>query len=145
MEGSLAPLLWDKSGDKSLMDQGLASEVLIDRDEEGTIAKNMPLNLSDGYQLHLMSVDAESETAYIELTRYGEVVDSSTLSPRYDAPMVETTYCYRTDLGSAKDIVQIAVHFKNAFAAIDTDIATYDGVFQISSSPISYALLDRRD
>jgi tetratricopeptide (TPR) repeat protein len=142
MDSSLTPLLWEKSKDKSLMDRGLASEVLIDQSEEGTISKSMPLNLSDGYQLRIMSFDAISERAFLELTRYGETVDSKALSPRYDAPMDESIYYYRADLGSAKDIVQIAVHFKNIFAVSDDNLGTYDGVFQISSSPISYALLN---
>jgi len=142
MEGSMTPFLWEISNDKSLMEKGLASEVLIDRSEEGTISKSMPLNLSEGYQLDIMSFDTVSERAFLELTRYGETVDSKMLSPKFDAPMDETTYYYRADLGSAKDIVQIAVHFKNVFAAADNILGTYDGIFQISSSPISSALLD---
>lgn len=142
MEGSMTPFLWEISNDKSLMEKGLASEVLIDRSEEGTISKSMPLNLSEGYQLDIMSFDTVSERAFLELTRYGETVDSKMLSPKFDAPMDETTYYYRADLGSAKDIVQIAIHFKNVFAAADNILGTYDGIFQISSSPISSALLD---
>lgn len=142
MDGSAAPLLWNESLDKSLIDRGLASEVLIDQDEEGTIATGMPLNLSEGYQLHILSTDYEGKNAYLQLTRYGEVVDSIILSPRYDAPMSKATYCYRTDLGSAKDIVVIAVHFKNVFATQDRDFGTYDGIFQISPSPVSYHQLD---
>ena len=142
MEGSMTPFLWEISNDKSLMEKGLASEVLIDRSEEGTISKSMPLNLSEGYQLDIMSFDTVSERAFLELTRYGETVDSKMLSPKFDAPMDETTYYYRADLGSAKDLVQIAVHFKNIFAAADNILGTYDGIFQISSSPISNTLLD---
>jgi tetratricopeptide (TPR) repeat protein len=142
MEGSLTPFLWEISNDKSLMEKGLASEVLIDQSEEGTISKSMPLNLSEGYQLHIMSFDTVSEKAFLELTRYGETVDSKMLSTKFGAPMDETTYYYRTDLGSAKDIVQIAVHFKNIFAAADIILGTYDGIFQVSSSPTSNALLD---
>ena len=142
MDGSDAPLLWNESLDKSLIDRGLASEVLIDKEEEGTIATGMPLDLSDGYQLHIRSIGIFGEKAFLELTRYGKVVDSRFLSPRYDSPISKATYCYRTDLGSAKDIVVIAVHFKNVFAAQDRDFGTYDGIFQISSSPVSYHQLD---
>jgi hypothetical protein len=142
MDSSAAPLLWNESLDKSLIDRGLASEVLIDQEEEGTIATGMPLDLSEGYQLHILSTDYEGKNAYLQLTRYGEVVDSIILSPRYDAPMSKATYCYRTDLGSAKDIVVIAVHFKNVFATQDRDFGTYDGIFQMSSSPVSYHQLD---
>ena len=141
MEDSSLPLLWEESGDKSLMALGLASEVLIDKYQEETITKNFSLNLSEGYQLHIMSVDTDGERAYLELTRYGEVLDSSTVSP--NASFSGDTYCYKTDMGSAKDMVVIAVHFKNAFAGSDVCLATCDGVFQISSSPISYDQLER--
>ena len=141
MEGSSLPRLWEESGDKSLMALGLASEVLIDNDQEETITKNSSLNLSEGYQLHIMSVDTEGERAYLELTRYGEVLDSSTVSP--NASFSGDTYCYKTDMGSAKGMVVIAVHFKNAFAGLYDCLATCDGVFQISSSPISYDELKR--
>lgn len=141
MEDSSLPLLWEESGDKSLIALGLASEVLIDNYQEETITKNYSLNLSEGYQLHIMSVDAQGERAYLELTRYGEVLDSGTVSP--NASFSGDTYCYKTDMGSAKGMVIIAVHFKNAFAGLYDCLATYDGVFQISSSPISYSQLER--
>lgn len=129
------PLLWERSRDKSLMDRDLACEVLIDQDSEGAFTNNTPLNLSDGYQLHILSADAESGRAYLELTRYGEIVDSSTINADFRATVAESTYCYRTDLGSARDIAVIAVHFKNAFEA-GVYYGTYDGIFQISSSPV---------
>jgi hypothetical protein len=140
MEDSSLPLLWEESGDKSLMALGLASEVLIDNYQEQTITKNSSLILSDGYQLHIMSVDAQGERAYLELTRYGEVLDSSTVRP--NASFSGDNYCYKTDMGSAKGMVVIAVHFKNAFAGLYDCLATCDGVFQISSSPISYSQLE---
>jgi len=40
MDGSSLPRLWEESGDKSLMALDLASEVLIDNDQEETITKN---------------------------------------------------------------------------------------------------------
>lgn len=140
MEDSSLPLLWEESGDKSLMALGLASEVLIDNYQEQTITKNSSLILSDGYQLHVMSVEAQGERAYLELTRYGEVLDSCTVRP--NASFSGDTYCYKTDMGSAKGMVVIAVHFKNAFAGLYDCLATCDGVFQISSSPISYSQLE---
>ena len=138
MDSSAASLLWDESSDKSLIDRGLVSEVLIDQDEEGTIATGMPLDLSEGYQLRIISIDIDGKKAYLWLTRYGEFLDGGIVSPGLDAPISKATYCYRTDLGSAKDIVVIAVYFKNIFCTQDRYFGTYDGIFQISSSPISY-------
>lgn len=48
--------------------------------------------------------------------------------------MSDKTYYYLADIRDAKQIVQIAVHFKNAFVGSDTNIATIDGIFQISDS-----------
>ena len=48
--------------------------------------------------------------------------------------MSDQTYYYKTALGATSDIIQIAVHFKNAFAGSDTNIATVDGEFQVSDT-----------
>ena len=49
--------------------------------------------------------------------------------------MADQTYYYKVAIGDTKDILQIAIHFKNAFRGADTNIATVDGEFQISDTP----------
>ena len=111
-------------------------KVLVDDDTEQTITSASPLKLEEGYQLAIKSVDVKGNKAYLELTKNGQVVDDKVIQPSIsNAKMSDKTYYYKVDLGDTKEIVQIAVHFKNAFAGADTSIATIDGIFQISDKP----------
>ena len=46
--------------------------------------------------------------------------------------MSDKTYYYKKDVADSKDLVIIAVHFKNAFRGADQNLATIDGAWQIS-------------
>ena len=132
----VVPYLYDKSEHRDLMIKDQLSEVLIDKNIEMTITSNNPLRLQEGYQLAIKSVDINGNKAYVELSKYGQVVDSKVVQPSIDhATMNDKTYYYKTDIGDAKEIIQIAVHFKNAFLGSDTNIATIDGIFQLSDTP----------
>lgn len=131
-----AAFLFDKSKNRNLMTNEQISRVLVDDDTEQTITSANPLKLEEGYQLAIKSVDVEGNKAYLELSKNGQVIDSKVVQPSIDkAKMSDKTYYYKVDLGDTKEIVQIAVHFKNAFVGSDTSIATIDGVFQISDKP----------
>jgi len=128
--------LFDKSKNRNLMTNEQISKVLVDDDTEQTITTANPLKLDEGYQLAIKSVDTKGNKAYLELSKNGQVIDSKVVQPSIDnARMSDKTYYYKVDLGDTKEVVQIAVHFKNAFAGSDTSIATIDGVFQISDKP----------
>jgi S-layer protein (TIGR01567 family) len=130
--------LFDKSKNRNLMTNEQISRVLVDDDTEQTITSASPLKLEEGYELAIKSVDIKGNKAYLELSKNGQVIDSKVVQPSIDnARMSDKTYYYKVDLGDTKEIVQIAVHFKNAFAGFDTSIATIDGVFQISEKPIA--------
>ena len=125
--------LYDKSKNRNLMTNEQISKVLLDDDTEQTITSSNPLKLEEGYQLAIKSLDVKGNKAYLELTKNGQVIDETVIQPSInDAKMSDKTYYYKVDLGETKEIVQLAVHFKNAFAGSDTSIATIDGVFQIS-------------
>jgi S-layer protein (TIGR01567 family) len=129
--------LYDNSIDKNLLMNLQISRILIDDSIEQIITPGRPLELLEGYALNLKSVDASASTAILELTKNSEVIDSKAVVPSgHNATMSDRTYYYRAEIGAAKGIVQIAVHFKNAFHASE-DLATIDGVFQISDEPIS--------
>jgi len=49
--------------------------------------------------------------------------------------MADKTYYYKKDVGDSKDLVIIAAHFKNAFRGADQNLATIDGIWQISEVP----------
>ncbi|MGA9098105.1 MAG: S-layer protein domain-containing protein, partial [Methanotrichaceae archaeon] len=137
--GQSVPLLYDKSDDRNLMDNGQISEILIDDDTEQTFNSSNPLELEEGYNLSIKSVDADSNKVYVELSKNGQVVDSKVIQPSIEnANIGDETYYYKKDIGNTKGIVIIAVHFKNVFDSAN-NIATVDGVFQISDTPTSIA------
>lgn len=112
----------------------LLPKVLLDTDSETEISSNSPLQLDEGYQLDLKSIDIDGNKVYLELSKDGSVVDSKVISPSKDgATMEDKTYTYENDIGYRS----IFVHFKNAFRGADQNMAIVDGIFQISDTPIS--------
>ena len=127
--------LYDASKNRNLMTNEQISQVLMDDNKEQTITSANPLVLQNGYQLAIKSIDVDGNKAYIELSKNGQVVDSKVVQPSISgARMKDQTYYYKAPLGDTTDIIQIAVHFKNAFRGSDTNIATVDGEFQISDT-----------
>ena len=132
------PYLYETSKSKRILDSKRYSLILRDSKDEETITSSAPLQLDEGYQLAIKSVDDVGNKAYLELSKNGQVVDSKVVQPSIDnAKMSDKTYYYKVDLGDTKGIVQIAVHFKNAFRGADTNLATVDGEFQISENLLS--------
>jgi S-layer protein (TIGR01567 family) len=132
------PVLYERSENSNLLSDQQLSEVLIDDDSEETIETGAPLVLKDGYELGIRSVDDDGKKVYLELTRNGETVDYETIQPSIEgATLDDETYCYKKDVGDTSEMVTIAVHFKDAFHSSGKDIATTDGVFQISDEPKS--------
>jgi S-layer protein (TIGR01567 family) len=110
--------LFDKSKNRNLMTNEQISKVLLDDDAEKTITSDSPLKLEEGYQLAIKSVDVKGNKAYLELSKNGSVIDNKVVQPSIDgATMADRTY-----------------YFKNAVAGADTNIATIDGIFQISDT-----------
>jgi S-layer protein (TIGR01567 family) len=136
--GQSIPFLWQESNDRDLQKNGEISEVLVDDCEERTVTSGTPLVLEEGYELAITSIDTDGKKVYLELSKDGQVVDSKLIKPFPEFESIEDrTYCYRSDVGRTKKVVQIAVYFKNAFqGGSGMDLATVGGVFQISDSPI---------
>ena len=126
-------LLFKESTDEnSLSDEQLES-ILKDDDTEMTVTSGTPLKFEEGYELAIKSIDIDGNKVYLELSKDGAVVDSKVISPSKDNPtMADKTYYYKKDVGDSKDLVIIAAHFKNAFRGSDQNLATVDGVWQIS-------------
>lgn len=115
--------------------KGKLRKVLIDSSSETTITSVSSLKLAQGYELYIKSIDTQGNKVYLELNKNGQVVDSKVVQPsKDDATMADKTYCYKVILGPSKKVVQIAVHFKNAFKGVELPLATIDGVFQVSES-----------
>jgi S-layer protein (TIGR01567 family) len=129
--------LADDSTDPNLMVDELLSQVLIDDDEERTVTSSTPLKLAEGYELVIKSIDSTTGKVILELQKNGEVVDTGVAEPSTNGATVQDkTYTYKMEMGDAKDIVTIAVHFKNAYRGADQSLATVDGVWQISDEPL---------
>ena len=129
--------LYDDSADENLMVDEQLSKVLIDTDFEFTFTTGTPLKLKEGYELFIQAIDLDGNKVYIELHKDGATVDSAVVEPSKDgATIQDKTYTYTIDQGDTEDIVVIAAHFKNAFRGAEEDLATVDGIWQISDSPI---------
>jgi len=127
--------LYRQSTDRNLLIDEQLLKVLKDDDTEMTVTSGTPLKLDEGYELSIKSIDVDGNHVYLELSKNGSVVDSKVVSPSKDyAIMSDKTYCYKKDIGDTKDIVIIAAHFKNAFRGSDQNLATVDGIFQVSDT-----------
>jgi len=101
-----------------------------------TVTSGTPLKLEEGYELSIKSIDIDGNKVYLELLKDGSVVSSKVISPSTDnALMSDKTYYYKKDVGNSKDLVTIAVYFKNAFRGADQNLATISGYWQISDVP----------
>jgi len=128
-------LLKESTDENSLSDEQL-EEILIDNDDEMTVTSGTPLKMKEGYELAIKSIDIDSNRVYLDLTKNGSLVDSKVIYPSKNNPtLFDKTYYYRKDVGDSRDLVIIAVHFKNAFRGSDQNMATIDGIWQISEIP----------
>ena len=126
-------IFFKESTDENSLSSEQLEKVLIDDDTEKTVTSGTPLKLEEGYELAIKSIDIDGNKVYIELSKDGAVVDSKVVSPsKTDATMADKTYYYKKTVGDSKDLVIIAAHFKNAFRGSDQNLATVDGIWQIS-------------
>jgi S-layer protein (TIGR01567 family) len=129
--------LYDISKNRNLMTKAQLSRVLIDDNKEQVIKKGGSLMLKEGYELTLKGIDDKGHV-YVELLKNGQSIDTKVINPSVDnAVMVDKTYYYKTDIGDVKEIVTIAIHFKNSYRDEEQAFATADGIWQISDTPIS--------
>ncbi len=129
-------ILFKESTDENSLSDEQLEEILMDNDDEITVTSGTPLKMEEGYELSIKSIDIDTSRVYLELTKNGSVVDSKVIYPsKYYPTMFDKTYYYKKDVGDSRDLVIIAVHFKNAFRGSDQNMATVDGIWQISEIP----------
>ena len=131
-------ILYSESTDENSLSDEQLEEILVDDDTELTVTSGTPLALGQGYQLAIKSIDIDGNKVYIELSKDGQVVDSKVISPSADyADITDKTYYYKKPaVGSQQKLVTIAVHFKNAFRGAEQNLATVDGEWQVSDTPV---------
>jgi S-layer protein (TIGR01567 family) len=126
-----------QEGDTNSIQEQQLIEILIDDDHEITwnITSDGPLKLMQNYEIKA-TIDAnEGNKLFIELKKSGNIVDKKIIDP-YSSKINSSTYYYKHDVGSQRDLVIIAVHFKNTFRGNDQNVATVDGTWQLNESPV---------
>jgi len=121
----------------SSINEGELRKVLIDDDTSQTIASGSVLSLEEGYDLRIKQVDINGNKVYLALAKDGEEVDSKVVTPSGDPEDRSSNYLYKVDIGSETDVPIIAVHLESVFKSTEADLATVDGIFQVSDSPES--------
>ena len=126
-------VLCEESDDENVLADEQLLKILVDDDDEMTVTSGTPLKLEEGYELSIKSIDIDGNKVYLELSKDGSVVDSKVISPSKDgAGMKDKTYYYYKDIGDSKEVVIVGAHFKNAFRGADQNLATIDGLWQLS-------------
>ena len=127
-------ILFEESDHENVLVDEQLLKILIDDNNEMTVSSEMPLALEEGYELSMRSIDTNGCRIY--LSKNGSVVDSRVMSQFSDkAGMKDKTYFYKKDLGDSKDVVVIAVHFKNIQWSSNKTQAIIDGLWQLSDTP----------
>ena len=116
-----------------------SSHVIINDSNDATITSGTPIKLEEGYELAIKSIDIDGNKVYVELTKNGVVVDSAVIITSQN---VDDIYTFAKDIGQAKDVEVIKVHFKNAFRGADENLATVDQIWQASDSDPSRVLFN---
>jgi len=75
------PFLYDMSENKNLMTNELISELLDDDNTEQIFDSSNPLELEEGYNLSIKSIDSDSKKVYLELSKNGKIVDNKVIQP----------------------------------------------------------------
>ncbi|MDM7935031.1 MAG: S-layer protein domain-containing protein [Methanothrix sp.] len=121
----------------SAINEGQLRKVLVDSDDSRTIASGSVLSLEEGYELRIKQVDLNGNKVYLSLAKDGDEVDSKVVTPSSDPEDRASNYMYKVDIGGEKDVPIIVAHIQSVFRSTEADLATVDGLFQVSDSPES--------
>lgn len=119
----------------SVISEGQLRKILIDSDTENTIATGSVLPLEEGYELRIKEVDLNGNKVYLALAKNGEEIDSKVVTPSSESDS-SSNYMYKVSI-SSKDVPIIAAHVASVFRGTEADLATVDGLFQVSDTPAS--------
>ena len=107
-------------------------KVLIDDDEEYTVRSGATFPLDEGYELRIKEVDLDGNKVFLSITKDGDEVDNKVVEP--GSTVKSSTFAYDEEIGS-EDVPIIAVHIQSVFRGREEDLATIDGIFQVSDEP----------
>jgi S-layer protein (TIGR01567 family) len=118
----------------SAINDGELRKILVDSKDEKTITTGSVLPLEEGYELRIKQVDINGNKVYLALAKDGKEIDSKVVSPS-SGDFKTSNYFYKIKMGSTKDVPLIAAHIQSVFKGTEADLATVDGLFQLSDSP----------
>ena len=115
------------------------SQVIMNNSERVFLTSGTSLTLGEGYELALKSIDIDGNKVFVELSKYGEVIDSRVIAIHQTTDAV---YTYSINTSPTKDVEVIKVHFKNSFRGADQDLATVDQIWQVSDNNSSQVIMN---
>ncbi|MCK5660071.1 MAG: hypothetical protein KAH86_01840 [Methanosarcinales archaeon] len=115
--------------DVDLLKNGYAAKVLIDTGDEYIVATGDGIELNEGYVVNIQQIDIDGNKALIELTKDGKVVDTDVLQIGDSGAVY--LYDQIQNFGYYK-VPIIIVHIVNVRRDTGTNVAIFDGIFQIS-------------
>jgi hypothetical protein len=113
------------------------SIVLICSSKEMIINTSTPIELNDGYDLVLKSIDVDGNKAYIELRKDNHSVSQAVIAL---PDSVNGTFIYSKDIGQTRDANIINISFKNVFRGAESNLVTINGIWQASDKDPSNVL-----
>ena len=116
------------------INDGELRKILVDSKDEKTITTGSVLPLEEGYELRIKQVDINGNKVYLALAKDGKEIDSKVVAPS-SGEFRTSNYLYKIAMGSKKDVPMIAAHVQSVFKGTEADLATIDGLFQLSDSP----------
>ncbi|MDM7911473.1 MAG: S-layer protein domain-containing protein, partial [Methanotrichaceae archaeon] len=118
----------------SIINEGQLRKILLDSDDDRTISTGSVLPLEEGYELRINQVDVNGNKVFLSLAKDGEEVDSKVVTPSSDPADPAANYLYEIDIDSEENVPIIAAHVQSVFRGTEADLATIDGLFQVSDS-----------
>jgi len=124
----------DFTDEFSVLNEEELRKVLIDDDESYTVRSGATFPLKEGYELRIKEVDLDGNKVYLSITKDGDEVDSKVVEPGSDVS--SSTFTLDEEIGS-EDVPIIAIHVQSVFRGREEDLATIEGIFQVSDEPRS--------
>lgn len=124
----------DFTDEFSVLNEEELRKVLMDDDESYTVRSGATFPLKEGYELRIKEVDLDGNKVYLSISKDGDEVDSKVIEP--GSTVSSSTFTYDDEIGS-EDVPIIAVHVQSVFRGKEEDLATIEGIFQVSDDPRS--------
>ncbi|MCL7412715.1 MAG: Ig-like domain-containing protein [ANME-2 cluster archaeon] len=112
------------SSDRSLIEEGRLSKILIDEDKRYTLHIGNSLPLQEGYSVRIDEISRSGEALMFTILKNGEEIDT-------DISGGDDTFVYEVEVGDT-DIPIFIIHIDQVFRGMETNSVFIDGVFQIS-------------